>query len=292
MSYFSYVMKVHNSTIHNRPLVILGVFVFFFILIFCESLALMYVHDDLLIKLNNCVGIGTLQIDPHFPKGITIYKPSEHYRYNCTISTINKTEITISFTQQDHTEKDSLESDTTYVVHCIAYDENGSEACFEANGTVKTCEHLVMISQPLQYIYSVYVCAVVSVVPGKITEVNISKTKVMGDEVEQYFTWISPNSSAKYSYIIKYGNAANVTSPNGTSVMTKNITVTKIKHTYTKLVVLTVPTSIYTKNVSLSTPTSRVTYNFWIAANSSAGIGEYSDRVQITYDGKFDVELE
>ena len=82
-----------------------------------------------------------LQIDPHFPKGITINKPSEHYRYNCTISTFNKTEITtISFTKQDHTKQDSLKSDTTYMVHCIAYDENGSEACFEANGTVKTYE--------------------------------------------------------------------------------------------------------------------------------------------------------
>ena len=116
-------------------------------------------------------------------------------------------------------------------------------------------------------------CAVVSVVPGRITEVNISKTEVMGDEVKQYFTWISPNSSANYSYVIKYGNAANVTSPNGTSVMTRNITVTHITHTYTEIVVLTVPSS-------------RVTYNFWIAANSSAGIGEYGDRVQITYDGK------
>ena len=140
MSYFSYIMKVHNSTIHSRPSVNLGVFVFFFILIFCESLALMYVHDDLLIKLINCVDIGTLQIDPYFPKGITINKSSEHYRYNCTISSFNNIEITISFTQQDHTEQDSLESDTTYIVHCIAYDRNGSEACFEANGTVKTCE--------------------------------------------------------------------------------------------------------------------------------------------------------
>ena len=98
----------------------------------------------------------------------------------------------------------------------------------------------------------------------------------MGDEVKQYFTWISPNSSANYSYIIKYDNAANVTSPNGTSVMTKNITVTNITHTYTK-------------TVSFTVPTSRVIYNFWIAANSSAGMGEYSDRVQITYDGKSDV---
>ena len=121
--------------------------------------------------------------------------------------------------------------------------------------------------------------AVVSVVPGKITEVNISKTKVMGEEVKQSLTWISPNSSAKYRYIIKYGNAANVTSPNGTSVMTKNITVTNINRIYTKMVGLTIPTS-------------RVSYNFWIAANSSAGIGEYSDRVQITYDGKSDVEIE
>ena len=90
--------------------------------------------------------------------------------------------------------------------------------------------------------------------------------------MKQSFTWISPNSSTTYNYVIKYGNAANVTSPNGTSVMTKNITVTNINR-------------IYTKNVSLTTPTSRVTYNFWIAANSSAGIGEYSDSVQITYDG-------
>ena len=88
-----------------------------------------------------------LQIDPYFPKGITLRKVSEHFRFNCTISTINKTEITtISFTQQDHTEQDSLESDTTYKVHCIAYYENGSEACFETNGTVKTCEQLVVIS--------------------------------------------------------------------------------------------------------------------------------------------------
>ena len=218
----------------------------------------------------------TLLIQPHFPQGITIIKSSEHYRYNCTISTINKTEITIiSFTQQDHTKQDSLKSDTTYMVHCIAYDENGSEACFEANGTVETCEHLVMISQPLQYIYSVYVCAVVSVVPGKITEVNISKTEVMDNEVKQYFTWISLNSSAKYSFIIKYGNAANVTSPNGTSIMTKSITVTNINRIYTEMVGFTVPSS-------------RVSYNFWIAAISDAGIGEYSDRVQIIYDGKSD----
>ena len=58
--------------------------------------------------------------------------------------------------------------------------------------------------------------------------------------------------------------------------MTKNITVTNINRIYTKLVVLT-------------TPTSRVSYNFWIAAISDAGMGEYSDRVQITYDGKSDV---
>ena len=118
--------------------------------------------------------------------------------------------------------------------------------------------------------------AVISVVPGKITEVNISKTKVMDNKTKQYFTWISPNSSANYSYVIKYGNAANVTSPNGTSVMTKNIPISNILH-------------IYTKKVGLTTPTSRVTYNFWIAAISDAGIGEYSDRVQITYDGKSDV---
>ena len=129
------------------------------------------------------------------------------------------------------------------------------------------------------HILYMYVCAVISVVPGKITEVNISKTEVMGDEVKQYFTWISPNSSANYSYVIKYGNAANVTSPNGTSVMTKNITVILIKRTYTE-------------TVSFTVPSSRVTYNFWIAAISDAGIGEYSDRVQIIYDGKFDVELE
>ena len=132
-----------------------------------------------------------------------------------------------------------------------------------------------MISQPLQYTYCI--CAVISVVPGKITEVNISKTEVMGDEVKQYFTWISPNSSANYSYVIKYGNAANLLySPNGTSVMTKSITVKNIKR-------------IYTKTVGLTVPTSRVSYNFWVAAISDAEIGEYSDRVQITYDGKFDV---
>ena len=103
----------------------------------------MYIHDDLLIKLNNYVDNTALQINPYFPKGIIINKPLEHYRYNCTIctiSTINKTEITISFTKQNHTKQDSLKSDTTYMVHCIAYDENGNEACFEANGTVKTCE--------------------------------------------------------------------------------------------------------------------------------------------------------
>ena len=126
------------------------------------------------------------------------------------------------------------------------------------------------------HILYMYVCAVISVVPGKITEVNISKTEVMGDEVKQYFTWISPNSSANYSYVIKYGNAANVTSPNGTSVMTKNITVILIKRTYTE-------------TVSFTVPSSRVTYNFWIAAISDAGIGEYSDRVNITYDGKSDM---
>ena len=97
--------------------------------------------------------------------------------------------------------------------------------------------------------------------------------------MKQSFTWISPNSSAKYSYIIKYGNAANVTSPNGTSVMTKSITVTNIKRTYTKM-------------VGLPIPSSRVTYNFWIAAISDAGIGEFSERVWITYDGKSDVEIE
>ena len=101
----------------------------------------MYVDDHIVIKLNNCVDNTTLPIDPHFAKGITIKKSSEHYRYNCTIITINKTEMTtISFTKPNHTEQDSLESDTTYMVHCIAYDENGSEACFEANGTMKTCE--------------------------------------------------------------------------------------------------------------------------------------------------------
>ena len=94
--------------------------------------------------------------------------------------------------------------------------------------------------------------------------------------MKQSFTWISPNSSTTYNYVIKYGNAANVTSPNGTSVMTKNITVTNINRIYTKMVGFTIPTS-------------RVTYNFWIAAISDAGIGEYSDRVQITYDGKSDV---
>ena len=101
----------------------------------------------------------------------------------------------------------------------------------------------------------------------------------MGDEVKQSFTWISPNSSANYSYVIKYGNATNVASPNGTSIMTKSISVTNIKRTYTK-------------TVSLTVPSSRVTYNFWIAAISDNGIGEYSDRVQITYDGKSDVEIE
>ena len=101
----------------------------------------------------------------------------------------------------------------------------------------------------------------------------------MGDEVKQSFTWISPNSSANYSYVIKYGNAAYVTSPNGTSIMTKNITVKHVKRTYTK-------------TVSLTVPSSRVTYNFWIAAISDAGMGEYSDTVQITYDGKSDVEIE
>ena len=115
--------------------------------------------------------------------------------------------------------------------------------------------------------------------PGKITEFNISKTEVMGKEVKQSFTWISPNSSANYSYVIKYGNAANVTSPNGTSIMTKSITIKNINR-------------IYTKKVGLTVPTSSVTYNFWVAAISDAGIGEYSDRVQIIYDGKFDVELE
>ena len=112
--------------------------------------------------------------------------------------------------------------------------------------------------------------------PGKITEVNISKTELMGNEVKQSFTWISPNSSANYSYVIKYGNAVNVTSLNGTSIMTKSITATKIKHIYTKLVVLT-------------TPSSRVTYNVWIAAISDAGMGEFSERVWITYDGKSDM---
>ena len=95
----------------------------------------------ILIKLNNCVDNTALQIDPYFPKGITVNKSSEHYRYNCTINTFNNTKITtISFTKPNHTKEDSLKSDTTYMVHCIAYNKNGSETCFEANGTVKTCE--------------------------------------------------------------------------------------------------------------------------------------------------------
>ena len=50
------------------------------------------------------------------------------------------------------------------MVHCIAYDENGSEACFEANGTVKTCEQLIVIV----HIYiCTYVPTIISVVPGK-----------------------------------------------------------------------------------------------------------------------------
>ena len=74
--------------------------------------------------------------------------------------------------------------------------------------------------------------AVISVVPGKITQYNISKTEIENNEVKQSFTWISPNSSANYSYVIKYGNAANVTSPNGTSVMTKDI---PVKQIYTQI---------------------------------------------------------
>ena len=105
-----------------------------------------YIHDDL---LNNYAATGPLLMDPHFPKGITLRKVSKHYRYNCTISTFSKTEITtISFTQPNHTKQDVLESDTTYMVHCIAYYENGSEECFETNGTVKTCEQLIVIFQP------------------------------------------------------------------------------------------------------------------------------------------------
>ena len=32
-----------------------------------------------------------------------------------------------------------------------------------------------------------------------------------------------------------------------------------------------------------------MTYNFWIAAISDAGIGEFSERVWITYGGKSDM---
>ena len=81
---------------------------------------------------------------------------------------------------------------------------------------------------PYQYVLqctmSYNICAIIlSLVPGKITEVNISKTEVMNNKMKQYFTWISPNSRANYSYVIKYGFAANVTSPNGTSIMTKRV---------------------------------------------------------------------
>ena len=110
--------------------------------------------------------------------------------------------------------------------------------------------------------------------PGKIENISIGSTEYnkKTNTLMQQLKWRSQKFDANYNFEIVYGNDSVVNSEHNVKAITKSYQINLWQQIF----------------VNSTIPTSRVTYNFWVAAISDAGIGEYSDRVQIIYDGKSD----
>ena len=165
--------------------------------------------------------------------------------------------------------------DTTYRVDCVAYNSTGVEVCLEANTTVTTRElpsqqmnktrcGLMMKHSPL------YTCAG----PGKVENVTIrgSMTQLNDSDrritvyIYQNVTWDEPpNHHNIQHYVVSYQKQGQSSS---------NVTETLNNVTWVTL------------ELFVHQGEAPINYSVQVAAVSSAGQGEFSERIQFSYSSK------
>ena len=167
--------------------------------------------------------------------------------------------------------------DTTYRVDCVAYNSTGVEVCLEANTTVTTrelpFEQMNNSRCGLMMKHSLlYTCAG----PGKVYNVTIRGSMAQTDSegritIYQNVIWDEPpNHHSIQHYVVSYQRQGQSSS---------NVTETLNNVTWVTL------------KLFVHQGETPITYSVQVAAVSSAGQGQFSERIQFSYSSKTEAVL-